>query len=78
MLNDVQFVPSLAHNLLSVGQLMNTGYVVIFDNNCCTIRAKNSDHTLLSISMTESKMFPVDISTVKSCAMIAICDEATL
>ena len=31
LLYDVQFVPCLAHNLLSVGQLMISEYKVVFD-----------------------------------------------
>nr|GMD06049.1 Retrovirus-related Pol polyprotein from transposon TNT 1-94 [Ipomoea batatas] len=32
LLHDVFFVPSLAHNLLSVGQLMDNGLVILFDD----------------------------------------------
>lgn len=31
-LNDVQYVPTLAHNLLSVGQLLSSGYNVTFQD----------------------------------------------
>lgn len=37
LLHDVQYVPGLAHNLLSVGQLVNSGYSVIFTRNECVI-----------------------------------------
>ena len=40
LLHDVFFVPSLSHNLLSVGQLMASGYSVLFDDASCTIRDK--------------------------------------
>ncbi|XP_039118035.1 uncharacterized protein LOC120253897 [Dioscorea cayenensis subsp. rotundata] len=36
-LKEVQFVPQLAHNLLSVSQLILTGYTVTFSNKECTI-----------------------------------------
>lgn len=32
LIHDVQYVPKLAHNLLSVGQLMCSGYSVTFDD----------------------------------------------
>ena len=31
LLHDVQFVPSIADNMLSVGQLMISGYSMVFD-----------------------------------------------
>lgn len=40
LLCNVQFVPNLAHNLLSVGQLMASSYSILFDNGECIVRAK--------------------------------------
>lgn len=37
VLHNVQYVPDLAHNLLSVGQLMKSGYSVVFKNDSCVI-----------------------------------------
>ena len=34
-LHDVQYVPNLAHNLLSVGQLLNLGYSILFEDSVC-------------------------------------------
>lgn len=34
---NVQFVPKLEHNLLSVGQLMNSGYKMEFSDGECTV-----------------------------------------
>ena len=42
LLHDVQFVPTLAHNLLSVGQLMTSGYSVMFDGSSCVINEKKT------------------------------------
>lgn len=39
-LHDVKFVPNFAHNLLSVGQLIASGYLVLFDDRVCTIKDK--------------------------------------
>eukprot|EP00253_Pinus_taeda_P008962 PITA_08962 len=36
-ISDVYFIPSLKHNLMSVGQLMQKGYNVFFKNDVCTI-----------------------------------------
>ena len=36
----VQYVPNLAHNLLSVRQLMDGRYSIIFDDGLCSIQDK--------------------------------------
>lgn len=38
ILSNVQFVPNLAHNLFSVGQLMSTSYNVEFSGGECLIK----------------------------------------
>lgn len=47
VLTNVQFVPNLAHNLLSVGQIMSSGYRVEFADGDCTIK-DNQFNTLLA------------------------------
>ncbi|XP_052201693.1 uncharacterized protein LOC127807695 [Diospyros lotus] len=42
LLHDVQYAPNLAHNLLSVGQLMDGGYSILFDDNSCFVKDKKS------------------------------------
>ena len=51
-LDNVFFVPTLSHNLLSVGQLVNDGYQVIFDDGSYTIRDKKSGLIIVNICMT--------------------------
>jgi len=51
LLNDVQSVPGLAHNLLSVGQLLNAGYSLLFDDGCCSVYDKKSGHRFVRIPM---------------------------
>lgn len=60
LIHDVQYVPSLTHNLLSVGQLIKGGYSVIFENGHCDIHDQN--RKIMSIKMTPNKMFPLNIS----------------
>ncbi|KAG6535405.1 hypothetical protein ZIOFF_000377 [Zingiber officinale] len=61
LLYNVYFVPSLAHSLLSVGQLMMGGYAIVFDNRACVISDKDSGKSIVSVQMTENKMFPLKI-----------------
>ncbi|XP_020243384.1 uncharacterized protein LOC109821619 [Asparagus officinalis] len=55
LLHDVQFVPKLAHNLLSVGQLMAGGYTIIFDDGECVIKDKKSGQTIVNVHMTKKQ-----------------------
>ncbi|GKD13030.1 retrovirus-related pol polyprotein from transposon TNT 1-94, partial [Tanacetum coccineum] len=71
LLYDVEHVPSLAHNLLSVGQLMCSGHSILFDDDSCVIKDKKPGKVVANVKMTENRMFPFDISTVESFALVA-------
>ncbi|KAG6522128.1 hypothetical protein ZIOFF_019265 [Zingiber officinale] len=71
LLYNVYFVPSLAHSLLSVGQLMMGDYAIVFDNRACVISDKDSGKSIVSVQMTENKIFPLKISNVGNQAFIA-------
>lgn len=70
VLNNIQFVPDLGYNLLSVGQLIAGGYSVLFDDNTCVIKNKKSGQKV-QISMTSNKMFPLDVSNMENFALAA-------
>ncbi|KAD6454100.1 hypothetical protein E3N88_08806 [Mikania micrantha] len=50
----------LEYNLLSVGQLMNKGYTITFDNGVCSITNKGIGATLMSIKAAKNNMFIMD------------------
>lgn len=77
ILEDVIFVPSLSHNLPSIGQLMVSGYSISFDDGFCTIRSKKSGQTIATVPMTNNKIFPLEVSMVEKCAMVASRDNDT-
>jgi len=77
-LDNVQFVPDLGYNLLSVGQLMTRGHSVLFDDNTCVITDKKSGHKV-EIAMTSNKMFPLDVSNMENFALTSsMKDDSTL
>lgn len=79
LLHGVFFVPNLAHNLLSVGQLMCSGLVVVFDDGHCIIRDKKLGYDIVDIGMKQNRMFPLDISTVEKKVFVAKeCSESDL
>jgi len=61
---DVYYVPGLKCNLLSVGQLINKGYNVIFKDDVCTIKdIPPSKKIIAKIQMTNNRMFPLKLNT---------------
>ncbi|TXG68966.1 hypothetical protein EZV62_003901 [Acer yangbiense] len=60
-ISNVFYVPSLKHNLLSVGQLLQKGYNVIFKDDVCEIKGKDGG-LIAKIKMTQNKMFPLNFS----------------
>ncbi|KAJ8644821.1 hypothetical protein MRB53_006569 [Persea americana] len=74
-LHNVQYVPALGFNLISVGQLMQNGYLVLFDNGECCIREKKTGRKMISIMMTKNHMFPLDLSTVGHFVLTARAEE---
>ncbi|KAG6382598.1 hypothetical protein SASPL_157729 [Salvia splendens] len=77
LIHDVQYVPTLAHSLISVGQLMASGYSIVFNNKTCAITDKKSGHTKVFIKMTQNKMFPLDMFNDIGSALVAKNDTAT-
>ncbi|KAG6403222.1 hypothetical protein SASPL_135439 [Salvia splendens] len=77
LIHDVQYVPSLAHSLLSVGQLMASGYSIVFNNKTCAIADKKSGHTIALIRMTQNRMFPLDVSNDVGSALVAKSENET-
>ena len=58
-ISDVYFVPSLKHNLISVGQLSQKGYRVIFEKNLCTIfDMPPSNLVITRVEMTNNRIYP--------------------
>lgn len=70
-IKEVQFAPSLAHNLLSVGQLMETGHIIVFDEGVCTVKDKSTGKTLICAHMSPNRMFATDFSTGIQRAMVS-------
>ena len=78
LLNDMQYVPGLAHNLLSVVQLLNVSYSLLFDDGCCFVYDKKSADSIVRIPMARNQMFPLEASGVKDCALVAKIWDANL
>jgi hypothetical protein len=63
-INNVYHVLDLKHNLLSVGQLIEHGYKVLFEGASCRIYDKTPNIKLISeICMTQNRIFPLTLRT---------------
>ncbi|XP_077242636.1 uncharacterized protein LOC143883170 [Tasmannia lanceolata] len=71
IIHDVYFIPGLAHNLLSVGQLIQKGYLVLFHDDVCEIKSRKYEKSIIKIHMAENKMLPLELSCLDDCAMVA-------
>ena len=57
---DVYYVSGMKCNLLSIGQLVQKGYNVFFEDDVCTIMDKPpSKQCIAEVKMTRNKMFPL-------------------
>ncbi|KAG6433674.1 hypothetical protein SASPL_105289 [Salvia splendens] len=77
LIYDVYFIPHLAHNLLSVGQLISTGYMVLFVDRFCVIKEKKSGQIIAKVCMMENRMFPLQMSNVEKDALVSGTQEAS-
>ncbi|KAJ4751816.1 polyprotein [Rhynchospora pubera] len=71
LLYDVYFIPQLTQNLLSIGQLIENGYSVIFEERKCTITDKATQQIMAVVEMATNKLFPLEISSVEEKVMTA-------
>jgi len=62
IIHDVLFVEGLKHNLLSISQLCDKGYQVIFKTNSCKICLPNSKKVML-IGKGINNVYLLDISS---------------
>jgi hypothetical protein len=74
-ISDVYYAPGLKHNLLSIGQLTEKKYKLVFDGSDCEIYDPNR-HLIIKIQVTRNRMYPLVMncsSKVTSFAQKATC-----
>lgn len=60
----MQFIPTLAYNLISVCQLMANGFSIKFDGTFCSILDKKTWKQAMPMKKTMNNMFPLELSNV--------------
>lgn len=73
--HNVQFVPNLAHNLLSVGQIVANGYILMFKNRKCRTVDEKIDTQLMSINQNKNNLYPTEFTQIEH-SNVVVSDEA--
>lgn len=63
-------MPDLAHNLLSVGQLLSRRYSVLFEGDCCVIKGNQNGVQIVRIQCTKNYIFPIDVLDIGNANVI--------
>ncbi|CAL8146975.1 unnamed protein product [Prunus armeniaca] len=71
-IHDVLLVPKLSQNLLSVGQLVENGYRLVFQDGACIIYDKNAvEMVIAKVKMERNRNFPIEFQYAEVAAMKA-------
>ncbi|CAL2241192.1 unnamed protein product [Prunus armeniaca] len=75
-INEVLLVPGLDENLLSVGQMMEHGYYILFGGNYALIcDDSNLDNVVAKVAMAGNRCFPLSMESICSMGMKATVQE---
>ncbi|KAG8501714.1 hypothetical protein CXB51_004760 [Gossypium anomalum] len=76
VISNVLFVPDIDQNLLSVGQLVEKGYSLIFKNDLCIVEDSYGQE-LVTVAMTD-RCFMLDVNQLEKKAYTSLADDAGL
>ena len=76
-ISNVLYVPALKSNLLSVGQLLEKGYVITLRNGACEI-LNPSRGAVAIVQMNSKRLFPLKIESAQPCLMTEVKDPSWL
>ena len=76
-INNVWLVDGLKHNLLSISQFCDIGFVVLFDKNACTV-TRDSDKSVVFRGLRKNNVYKVNLSELaeqKIMCLLSLSDE---
>ncbi|KAG8478378.1 hypothetical protein CXB51_028202 [Gossypium anomalum] len=76
VISDILYVPDIDQNLISVGQLIEKGYSLVFKNNSCVVE-DSFGQVLVTVAMTD-RCFMLDINQLEKKAYTSATDLASL
>lgn len=77
LIRDVHLAPRLAHNRLNVGQFMESGHSVLFNDGECVVRNKTTGMIVAHSYLSSNRMFPIVFSNDTKSAMLSKMTEET-
>lgn len=78
MIHNVQYVLNLAHNLLSVGQLVANGFHLMFENKRCRIVDEKTGTQLMVLNHNKNNLFPIEFSRIGHSNVVISNEEKSL
>ncbi|KAK8935961.1 hypothetical protein KSP39_PZI012924 [Platanthera zijinensis] len=78
LIAEVQFVPTLSQNLLSVGQLLRRGFKVLFEENACSIYHPTSNALICTAQLNSSNIFTLELKPQKKMTLTCSQDDKSL
>ena len=76
LLENVLYVPEIVYNLLSVGQLVDAGFSLLFEGGKCAVKDCNNS-LLLNVEM-KNRSFPLYLGDSSQAAYISVDDQSSL
>ncbi|XP_012458229.1 uncharacterized protein LOC105779023 [Gossypium raimondii] len=76
IISNVLFVPDIDQNLLSVGQLVEKAYTLVFRNGSCIVE-DSLGHELVTVALTD-RCFMLDVSQIERKAYTSLADSTGL
>jgi hypothetical protein len=73
---NVLYVPNLDTDLLSVGQFLEEGYCLVFEDlSCYVYKDKTNQHLLVHVFMAKNKIFPLNMAGEKQALKALFLDD---
>ena len=79
VLSDVYYIPKLKSNLISLGQLTESGYRILLDENLLETIDKHSDRLVMKVPRAGNRLYKIELNVVvPRCLMSSMDDNAWL
>ena len=76
LLENVLYVPEIEHNLMSVGQLVDDGFSLLFEDDLCVVKDGNAVE-LLIVAM-KNRSFPLYLNESSHVAYTSVIEKSSL
>src|SRR6185312_17441273 len=75
MLQEVYYIPRLRSNLVSLGQLTETGHKIVMDEDELEVFIKNPWRLLMKVKRTPNRMYHINLQIASPVSLLARLEE---